>query len=52
MEGAEINTGCIENVRVGGAYDPDNNTFAGTLDEVAIFDVVVGPTVVRQAYMQ
>jgi hypothetical protein len=52
MEEAEINTGCIENVRIGGAHEPDNNTFAGTIDEVAIFDVVVGPTVVRQAYMQ
>jgi len=52
MEEAEINTGCIENVRIGGAHGPDDNTFAGTIDEVAIFDVVVGPTAVRQAYMQ
>ncbi len=52
MEEAQINTGCIENVRIGGAHDPDNNTFAGTLDEVAIFNVVVGPTAVRQAYIQ
>ncbi len=52
MEEAEINTGCIENVRIGGAHGPDDNTFAGTIDEVAIFDVVVGPTAVQQAYMQ
>jgi hypothetical protein len=52
MEEAEINTGCIENVRIGAANEPDNNTFAGTIDEVAIFDVVVGPTAVRQAYIQ
>ncbi len=52
MEEAEINTGCIENVRIGRAHGPDNNTFAGTLDEVEIFDVVVGPTAVRQAYIQ
>jgi len=52
MEEAEINTGYIENVRIGGAHGPDNNTFAGTIDEVAIFDVVVGPTAVRQAYIQ
>jgi hypothetical protein len=52
MEEAAINTGCIENVRIGGAYGPDDNTFAGTIDEVSIFDVVVGPTVVQQAYIQ
>jgi hypothetical protein len=52
MEEAEINTGCIENVRIGGAHGPDGNTFAGTIDEVAIFDAVVSPTVVRQAYIQ
>jgi len=52
MEEAEINTGCIENVRLGGAHGPDGNTFAGTIDEVAIFDAVVSPTAVRQAYIQ
>jgi hypothetical protein len=52
MEEAEINTGCIENVRIGGVHGPDDNTFAGTIDEVAIFDVVVGPAAVQQAYMQ
>ncbi len=52
MEEAEINTGCIGNVRIGGAHGPDDNTFAGTIDEVAIFDVVVGPTAVRQAHIQ
>lgn len=52
MEEAEINTGCIENVRIGGAYGSDDNTFAGTIDEVAIFDVVVGPTAVRGAYIE
>ena len=52
MEESEINTGCIENVRIGGAHGPDDNTFAGTIDEVEIFDVVVSSTAVRQAYMQ
>ncbi|MHC4556496.1 MAG: LamG domain-containing protein [Planctomycetota bacterium] len=51
-EEAQINTGCTENVRIGAAHGPDDNTFAGTIDEVAIFDVVVAPTVVRQAYLQ
>jgi hypothetical protein len=52
MEEAEINTGCIENVRIGGAHSPDNNTFAGTIDEVAIFDTVVGVATVQQAYLK
>ena len=52
MEEAEINTGCIENVRIGRAHSPDNNTFAGTIDEVAIFDTVVGVAAVQQAYLK
>jgi hypothetical protein len=52
MQEAEIDTGCIENVRIGATHGPDNNTFAGTIDEAAIFEVVVGPTAVGQAYVQ
>ncbi|MEK7992168.1 MAG: LamG domain-containing protein, partial [Planctomycetota bacterium] len=52
MEEAEINTGCIENVRIGRAPSPDNNTFAGTIDEAAIFDMVVGVAAVQQAYLK
>ena len=52
MEEANINTGCIENVRIGAAHGPENNTFAGTIDEVAIFDVVVGLTAIHRAYLQ
>jgi hypothetical protein len=52
MEEADINTGRVENVRIGAAHGPDNNTFAGTIDEVAIFDMVVDPTAIHQAYLQ
>ena len=52
MEEAEINTGCIKNVRIGGLHSPDNNTFAGVIDEVAIFDLAVSPTNVQQAHMK
>ena len=52
MEEAEINTGCIENVRIGAAHGPDNNTFSGIIDEVAIFDGIVGPTAIQQTYIQ
>jgi hypothetical protein len=51
-EEAEINTGCGENLRIGAAHDPDGNTFAGTIDEVAIFEVAVNPTEVRRAHIQ
>ncbi len=52
MEESEINTGHIENVRIGAAHGPQNNVFAGALDEVAIFETVVGPTVIYLAYQQ
>jgi hypothetical protein len=52
MEEAQINTDCIENVHIGAAHGPDNNTFAGIIDEVTIFDVAVSPTSVRQAYIK
>ena len=52
MQEAQINTGCIENVRIGATYDPGRNTFAGIIDEVAIFDVAVSPTAVRKAYIK
>ncbi|MFH1719411.1 MAG: LamG-like jellyroll fold domain-containing protein [Planctomycetota bacterium] len=49
---AEINTGCIENVRIGAAHSIGESTFAGTLDEVTIYDAVVGPTAVQEAYLK
>ena len=52
MEESEINTGCIENVRIGSAHGPGNNYFAGTIDEVAIFDTVIGTSAIHQAYLQ
>lgn len=52
MEEAQINTGCIENVRIGAAHGPDNKTFAGIIDEVAIFDVSVSQTAAQQAYIK
>jgi hypothetical protein len=51
-EEVEINTGCGENLRIGAAHGPDGNMFAGTIDEVAIFDVAVDPTAVRRAHIQ
>ncbi len=52
MEEAEIDTGCGANVRIGAAYRPGEGTFAGILDEVAIYDAVVGPTAVQEAYLE
>ena len=52
IQEAQINTGCIENVLIGAAHEPDNNTFAGIIDEVTIFDGVVSPTAVWQAYIK
>ena len=52
MEEAEIDTGWVENVRIGGAHHPDSNTFAGTIDEVMIFDVAVDATDVRRAHIK
>jgi hypothetical protein len=52
MEEAQIYTGCIENVRIGAAHSLDNNTFAGIIDEVTIFDVAVSPASVLQAYIK
>ncbi|MHC4440171.1 MAG: LamG-like jellyroll fold domain-containing protein, partial [Planctomycetota bacterium] len=51
MEEAEINTVCIENVRIGASLNPDNNYFAGTIDEVAIFDRAVGTSAIHQEYL-
>ncbi len=51
-EEVEINTGCGENLCIGAAHGPDGNTFAGTIDEVAIFDVAVDPTAVRRTHIQ
>jgi hypothetical protein len=52
MQEAQVNTGCIENVRIGATHDPDSNNFAGIVDEVAIFDMAVSPTTVWQAYIK
>ena len=52
MEEADINTSQVENVRIGAAYGSDEHTFAGFLDEVTIFDSVVGPMAIQQAYLQ
>ena len=52
MQEAEINTGDVENVRIGAAHGPDHPAFAGTIDEVAIFDGIVGLTAIHSAYLQ
>jgi len=52
IQDAEINTGRTENVRIGATHRPGDNTFAGTIDEVAIFDAVPSPSAVHQAYLQ
>jgi len=52
MEEAEINTGCVENVRIGVSHDPAGNYFSGVIDEVVIFDMAVGSTAIHQAYLQ
>jgi len=51
IEEAEINTGCVENVRIGVTHDPDSNYFSGTIDEVAIFDMAIGTTAIHQEYL-
>ena len=52
MQEAEIDTGCIEDLRIGAAHGPGADTFAGTIDEVMIFDAAVGPTAIRRAHIQ
>jgi len=52
MEEARIDTDCIEDVRIGATHEPADNAFAGTIDEVAIFDATVTPTAVREAYLK
>jgi hypothetical protein len=52
IQEAMINTGCVENVRIGGAHNPSDNTFAGIIDEVVIFDFVVGFGAVQQALIE
>lgn len=52
MEEADIDTGDIENVRIGSAYGPDQNTFAGVIDDVMIFNVVVGYTAIQRVLLQ
>jgi len=50
MEEAEIDTGCIENVRIGASHE--DNYFSGIIDEVAIFDRAIGTTAIHQIYLQ
>ncbi|MHC4300989.1 MAG: LamG domain-containing protein [Planctomycetota bacterium] len=52
MQEVEIDTAFAENLRIGATHDPDGNTFAGTIDEVAIFDAAVGATAVRRAHIK
>jgi hypothetical protein len=47
MQESHINTGCLENVRIGASHEPNSNTFAGIIDEVTIFDIAVSPTLVQ-----
>lgn len=52
MQEAQIDTGCIENLRIGAAHGLGESTFAGVIDELAIFDATVTPTAVREAYLK
>ena len=52
MQEAEIDTGCVENLRIGAAHGPGDNAFAGAIDEVTIFDAAVAPTAIRRAHIQ
>jgi hypothetical protein len=52
MQEAEIDTACAEDLRIGATHGPETNTFAGIIDEVAIFDAAVGPTAVRRAHIK
>jgi len=52
MQEAEIDTGCVENLRIGAAHGPGADTFAGTIDEVTIFDAAVHATAIRRAHIQ
>ncbi|MBN2314258.1 MAG: LamG domain-containing protein, partial [Sedimentisphaerales bacterium] len=52
MEEGEIYTGNVENVRIGAMHNPDNNTFSGLIDEVVLFDTVVGQSAVHRSFLQ
>jgi hypothetical protein len=52
MQEADIDTACTENVRIGAAHGPDTGTFAGTVDELMIFDAAIDATGVRLAHIQ
>ena len=52
MQEAEIDTRCTENVRIGAEYGPDSYYFAGTIDELAIFDVAIGISAIHQIYLK
>jgi hypothetical protein len=52
MEEGVIDTGDAGNVRIGAAHGPDNITFAGIIDEVAIFDGALGLSAIQQAFLQ
>ena len=51
IEEAEINTGCVENVRIGASLGSDSSYFEGVIDEVAIFDRAIGTTAIHQDYL-
>jgi len=50
MQEAQINTGCIESIRIGATQEPDSNTFAGIMDDLIIFNTTVSPSVIWQTY--
>ena len=52
MQEAEIDTDGTANVRIGASHDPASGTFAGTIDELLIFDAAVNATAVRRAHIQ
>lgn len=52
MEEVEINTVEAGNVRIGAAHGSDAHTFAGTMDEVTIFDRVVSLAAIQRAFLQ
>ena len=51
MDEAEINMSCFENVRIGTSHELESNYFSGAIDEVAIFDMAIGTSVIHQKYL-
>ena len=48
MTEGDVDTLPGADLRIGTGLSADNGFFAGMMDEVAVFDVVIGPSVVRQ----